>query len=165
MAKYIVNGREITLEKVNRKEGVLKGFANEREIEIEVVEQNGMVFVKKRGVLIPVFFAYDNEQNLHIHLNGSVFMVHKKTIEEEAGKGEIGNSGGRIEPPMPGKILKVFVKEGSEVEENQVLVLMESMKLQVEVKAPFKGVIKKLNINEGQTVGAGEVMVEIEKSV
>ncbi len=165
VAIFVIDGKEYEIEKKSINKNIVSASINGKEITIEIFKKDDSFFVKKKGVLIPVFFAKDESNNFYIQLNGEDYRVHQKTVLEQAENEERSLSSGKIEPPMPGKILKVMVKEGDNVEENQVLLLMESMKLQVEVKAPFGGKVKLLNVLEGQTVNSGELIVEIEKTV
>jgi biotin carboxyl carrier protein len=61
----------------------------------------------------------------------------------------------RIDAPMPGKVVRVLVKEGDAVEEGQGLVVVEAMKMENELKSPKAGVVKELHAQEGQPVEAG----------
>jgi biotin carboxyl carrier protein len=59
--------------------------------------------------------------------------------------------------PMPGKIVRVLVAEGQQVEAGQGLLVIEAMKMQNEVRSPKSGTVEKL-AREGQTVNAGEIL-------
>jgi biotin carboxyl carrier protein len=61
----------------------------------------------------------------------------------------------RIEAPMPGKIVRVLVKEGDAVQEGQGLVVVEAMKMENELRSPKSGVVRELSAQEGQPVEAG----------
>jgi biotin carboxyl carrier protein len=67
-----------------------------------------------------------------------------------------------IAAPMPGKVVRVLVKEGDTVEQGCGLVVVEAMKMQNEMKAPRAGRIAQMNAREGSTVGAGDVLLVIE---
>ena len=67
-----------------------------------------------------------------------------------------------VRAPMPGKIVKVLVAEGSEVNANQGILVMEAMKMQNEIKSPKKGVIGKLAVAEGVAVNSGDVLATVE---
>jgi biotin carboxyl carrier protein len=61
----------------------------------------------------------------------------------------------RVESPMPGKVVRVLVKQGDHVEEGQGLVVVEAMKMENELKSPKAGVVAELHAQEGQAVEAG----------
>src|SRR5262249_41790972 len=67
-----------------------------------------------------------------------------------------------LRAPMPGKIVKLLLTEGSEVKANQGILVMEAMKMQNEIKSPKSGVLKKLHIGEGVPVSAGDLLASVE---
>jgi biotin carboxyl carrier protein len=67
-----------------------------------------------------------------------------------------------LRAPMPGKVVKVLVKEGDAVEANQGLMVVEAMKMQNEIKAPKRGVVRKLGVKEAAAVNAGDLLVVVE---
>jgi acetyl-CoA carboxylase biotin carboxyl carrier protein len=62
---------------------------------------------------------------------------------------------------MVGKILRVEKKVGDQVEEDEVVVVMEAMKMEIPVVAPANGVLKELKVT-GQAVEAEQVLAVIE---
>lgn len=78
-----------------------------------------------------------------------------------AGSGGASGSSGMLTSPMPGKIVKVLVKEGETVAEGQTLLVMEAMKMQNELKAPCAGTVAKLHVEEAVTVETGAKLVEM----
>jgi biotin carboxyl carrier protein len=60
-----------------------------------------------------------------------------------------------ITAPMPGKIVKLLVKEDQEVERNQGLLVIEAMKMQNELRAPRAGRVKQIYVTEGRGVETG----------
>ena len=69
-------------------------------------------------------------------------------------KGQTGAS-------IPGMITKVNVKPGDIVEENQVLAVIEAMKMETSVVARMSGHVEEVFIKEGDTVKAGELLITI----
>jgi biotin carboxyl carrier protein len=67
-----------------------------------------------------------------------------------------------VEAPMVGKILRVEKKVGDQVEEDEVVVVMEAMKMEIPVVAPASGILKELKVFPGQAVEAEEVLAVIE---
>lgn len=67
-----------------------------------------------------------------------------------------------VEAPMVGKILRVEKKVGDQVEEDEVVVVMEAMKMEIPVVAPASGILKELKVSPGQAVEAEEVLAVIE---
>ncbi|KAL8690978.1 MAG: hypothetical protein Q9218_003698 [Villophora microphyllina] len=67
--------------------------------------------------------------------------------------------------PMPCKILRVDVEEGQRVREEQVLVVIESMKMETSIRSPQDGVIAKIVHQQGELCKAGTALVEFEDAV
>jgi biotin carboxyl carrier protein len=68
----------------------------------------------------------------------------------------------RLVAPMPGKIVRVLVEEGAQVEAGDGIVVVEAMKMQNEMKAPRAGTVTTLHAQTGATVKAGETLAVIE---
>ena len=68
-----------------------------------------------------------------------------------------------LESPMPGTIIKVMVNEGDPVSEGQPLLIMEAMKMEHTITAPYDGTIKHLPYKQGAQVTGGVLLVEIEE--
>jgi biotin carboxyl carrier protein len=67
-----------------------------------------------------------------------------------------------VSAPMPGKVVKVFVKVGDEVTEGQGVVVVEAMKMENELKAPKAGKVIEVAAKEGTAVENGAKLVVIE---
>ena len=63
---------------------------------------------------------------------------------------------------IPGAVSKVLVKPGDKVEENQVLAIIEAMKMETSVCARMGGTVKEILVKEGQSVKAGELLITIQ---
>jgi biotin carboxyl carrier protein len=63
---------------------------------------------------------------------------------------------------MPGKIISLLVRPGTEVTAGQSLLVIEAMKMQNELKSPKSGVVLNLHVSEGETVPANHRLVVIE---
>ena len=63
---------------------------------------------------------------------------------------------------MPGRIVKVFMKEGDKIKEGQAVLVLEAMKMQNEIKSPQSGIITKINATAGDSVEAGALLFSVE---
>jgi biotin carboxyl carrier protein len=68
----------------------------------------------------------------------------------------------QIAAPMPGKVVRLLVKQGDAVQAGQGLMVVEAMKMQNEIRSPKSGKVEKLLATEGQAVNAGEVLLWVE---
>ncbi|MDQ2842077.1 MAG: biotin/lipoyl-binding protein [Acidobacteriota bacterium] len=67
-----------------------------------------------------------------------------------------------IRAQMPGKVVKLLVEQGAEIQAGQGLIVVEAMKMQNEMKSPKGGVVSKIYATEDATVAAGEKLMVIE---
>lgn len=63
---------------------------------------------------------------------------------------------------IPGTIRQILIKEGDTVSENQVILVLEAMKMMNTIYAPFAGKIKSIQIKVGDRIPKGQLMVEFE---
>ena len=68
----------------------------------------------------------------------------------------------KLTAPMPGKVVRILLHEGAEVEAGTGILVVEAMKMQNEVKSPKKGKIQKIVVSEGAAVNAGDVLGIVE---
>jgi biotin carboxyl carrier protein len=66
-----------------------------------------------------------------------------------------------VTAPMPGKVLRILVREGDEVKAGQGLLVLEAMKMENEIPSPRDGVVKKILVKEGDTVDTGQPLIEL----
>lgn len=95
------------------------------------------------------------------HCYRADFLPHQTFYDSNSGNGP-GSEPGKIFPPMPGKIIKIMVKKGEEIDEGDTLLVIESMKMENTLKAPLRGIIKAININEGEMAETSQCLIEIE---
>ena len=69
--------------------------------------------------------------------------------------------GGEIRAPAPGKILRVAVKPGDRVEPHDLLVVIETMKIENRIEAPTSGQVALVQVKAGDTVPAGGLLVTL----
>lgn len=111
-----------------------------------------------------VYWA-EKEGKRYFSLGGEEFLI-KEPEQSKGVRGAVEAGGveakGTISPPMPGKILKILVKEGDKVRKNQSLAIVEAMKMEHEVKAPCEAVVKKVNFSQDDMVDTEDSLIELE---
>ena len=69
---------------------------------------------------------------------------------------------GAITSPLPGKVTKVFRKPGNVIKKGEVILIVESMKMENEITAKMDGTIGKILVSEGDSVKSGDMLAVIE---
>ena len=67
-----------------------------------------------------------------------------------------------VRAELVGNVWKVEAREGDQVEENDVLIILESMKMEIPVTAPTGGLIREIRVKEQDVVQEGQVLAVIE---
>ena len=76
--------------------------------------------------------------------------------------GDAAGGASRLTAPMPGKVVRVLVAPGDQVEARQPLVVVEAMKMENELAAPRAGTVTEVPVTEGMSVEAGRLLAVIE---
>ncbi len=106
------------------------------------------------------------ENTYQVQLRGRLYSVN--VMDERAlllgsrrGGGFTDSGEVSIKSPMPGLVVDVPVSEGDEVTKGQTVVILESMKMQNELKAPREGTVQRIGVEPGQSVEQNKVLVTI----
>jgi 3-methylcrotonyl-CoA carboxylase alpha subunit len=96
-----------------------------------------------------------------VHLDGATWpFAFAPPPEASAGAAHGGAAdGARVTAPMPGKIVKVAVRDGEKVEEHALLVVLEAMKMEHRIEAPSAASVDSVLVKEGAIVTAGTPLV------
>ncbi|MBQ9788324.1 MAG: biotin attachment protein [Lentisphaeria bacterium] len=121
-----------------------------------------------------VYTAAVDGKNIAVKVsgNGDVFTanVNGKSFEVKVTEGGVvapvaavgGAAASDVKAGMPGTVTKLIAAVGSEVAEGDVLLIMEAMKMEVEIKADKAGVLKEFKVAQGDVVEQGGVLAVIE---
>jgi acetyl/propionyl-CoA carboxylase alpha subunit len=98
----------------------------------------------------------DRTGTIELAIKGPGKLVETQSVEEE-------NAGlRRILAEMPGKVVRLLVQVGNTVSLDQSLLVVEAMKMQNEIRAPRKGVVKEIGVREGVAVNHGDFLISLE---
>lgn len=160
------SGREIPVDVTHLPTGAIQVALEGRAIEVDAFGSGASthVSVEGRGVDLWLEGAPAEVGNVGIVAGGRRFYAR---VESERTRDMVGVSrhkaqgSGLVKTPMPGRVLKVLVKEGDEVKVGQPLVVVEAMKMENELGAELTGVVKKIFVSPGVTVEGGARLLEI----
>jgi biotin carboxyl carrier protein len=100
-----------------------------------------------------------------VYLDGHRVTVAQRTglgRRSRAAEGAQGTGPQRVTAPMSGKVVRVLVAAGDQVQPRQGLVVVEAMKMENELRATRAGRVKDIFVQEGQSVEAGTVLTVVE---
>lgn len=140
-----IDGARMELDSIVLPHGAVSMIIDGVSYSVEFEEKGDEVDVLLRGQSMR--FDVADERRLRMRAASTTFTVEGIQV---------------VSAPMPGKIVKTFVKEGDSVEEGQGLIVIEAMKMENELKSPKKGVIREIHTTEGATVENGAKLITIE---
>ncbi|MEO2019288.1 MAG: biotin/lipoyl-containing protein [Fuerstiella sp.] len=97
-------------------------------------------------------------------VNGKAFRVDIKTVESGSAAPEEGGTATQVtavKSQMPGAVFKVLVSAGDRVAEGQAVLILEAMKMEMEISAPIAGTIAAVNVAVGEQVATGQILASI----
>lgn len=119
---------------------------------------------QKNGRQLPVRVARLESNRYQIWLAGQIYEVEVSSSgPRRAGSDAARSHENSLKASMPGLVLAVKVAEGDEVRAGQVLIVMESMKMELSLESPRAGKVAKVLVQPGQLVELGALLLELEK--
>ena len=163
--KYIttVEGKQYTVEVIDEKHVSVNGKTYE--VDFESVSGQPVYSLIVDGKSHESYIARGDD-NWQVLLRGRLYPI---TVEDEREKrlraaagGGVAESGEFIlKAPMPGLVVAIPVSEGQEVKRGQVILILESMKMQNELKAPRDGTIHKVKVKAGESVEQKQTLLSM----
>jgi biotin carboxyl carrier protein len=96
-----------------------------------------------------------------VYVNGRCFHIEKKSALQILGKKDEKQQVIDVKTSMPGRIVKLLLREGDEVEEGQAVLILEAMKMQNEIKSPRTGKIIKFGPKASESVETGALLFTV----
>jgi biotin carboxyl carrier protein len=103
----------------------------------------------------------EGEKQKYVFVDGHVFKV--KPVELTGKKKSKKIENGNLSSPISGKIVNVKVKNGDKVKKGDVLMVIEAMKMEYLIRAPFDGKVEKVNFKEKDQIEIGQNTVGLKK--
>lgn len=145
--------------------------------EFEISVNQKLIKVKLPGVDFGSLETGEAGYNLYLIIDGRPYEVSLdqdlRWIESSAGifavdlrdkdsnQPRVHHGDDRLKAPIPGLVTKVMVAEGEQVEAGQPILVLESMKMENEIRASHPGRVKSLLVSPGQSVSHHELLAEI----
>jgi len=111
-------------------------------------------------------FVYQGEEDWDVLLRGRQYQVkvedeREKRLKAAAGGGVVEGGEFHLKAPMPGLVVAVLIEEGQEVKKGQVMLILESMKMQNELKAPRDGTVGRVRVKAGESVEQRQTLLSV----
>ena len=106
-----------------------------------------------------------SKEDFDVNIRGrsyAVTIVDPKRLRSGQNSDRHHHGVAEILAPMPGKVVRVQIEAGANVEKGVGIVVVEAMKMQNEMKSPRAGVVVSIKVKPGDTVNAGDVLAVVE---
>ncbi len=163
--KYVttVDGKEFTVEIVDEKHIRI----NERllDVDFESISGQPVYSLLIGGKSYEAYVSPDDEQ-WEVLLRGRLYQAEvqderEKRLRSAGGAGAAEGGEFQMKAPMPGLVVAIPVEEGQQVKKGQVLLILESMKMQNELKSPRDGQIQRIKVKAGETVEQKQTLLSV----
>ena len=153
----------VQIERITRKS--LHCTINGQDYEV-LLSQNGGKINKViiNGMTESIFVSETSDNNYCVHLKGLDFICSRTdelNDSRDYSYKEDKNNDLEYRSPMPGKVIKVNVKEGDDVKEGDVLCVVEAMKMENNIKAMTAAKVAKVFVGEGDKVDVKNILIEL----
>jgi biotin carboxyl carrier protein len=158
-----IDGKSHKLE-LNRGDGRWSCRLDGRDLEVDAVLARPDVLSLRIGNNAYEVKSERVANDLHLWVGSARFAVEIRDPRSLRGLARSADDRGprKIVAPMPGKVVRLLVRQGDEVEAGAGIAVVEAMKMQNEIKSPKKGTVQKILVNEAATVNAGDVLAIVE---
>lgn len=164
--KYIaeISGQEYLIEILN--EGKVKIDGEVYEISFEAVRQQMTYSLLVNGKSFETNI-YQENGSWEVLMRGNRYSVdvvdeREKRLRSAAGASQIRHDKYYVQAPMPGLVIDIPVDEEQEVKEGDVLLILESMKMQNELTSPREGTVTRINVKIDENVDRNQTLLIVE---
>lgn len=161
-----VEGRRVPVSITAAEARKIKGMVGDNPFVVEFIQyDNRQLKLMLNGRSETIYCSVNDEQKTIVNFHGLNFTCFRtdqlNDITDYACVEQV-NDKSRLISPMPGKVVKINVKEGDEVKEGTVMMVVEAMKMENNIVAVGKAKVKKVFVAEGQMVDNKMQLLELE---
>ncbi len=144
-----------------------KATVNGETLDVELVslEGNGLYLLKRGNAAIEIYIHQTSQGTVEVLIGRQKIEVKVEHYHQRLRPTQGQYTDGDLRAPMPGVVVEVLVEEGQTVAEGDVLVIMESMKMKMQMRSLASGEIKTIAVEPGQDVEKGDLLAAISQSL
>ena len=134
---------------------------DKKRYEVKVVEgevSEGRFCLELKGERIPVELSQISMRTVR----APAATRKREPSKKGATKAKVDAAGPGIRAPMPGKVVEVFVEPGEEIEAGDVVLILEAMKMENELRSPRKANVKSVNVKPGDSVASNQLLIALD---
>lgn len=120
----------------------------------------GMLLFHREDQTVGVHMSQSDQNTCEFLVQGRR-LVAKVEPPHKGQRARTGKSNTQVTAPMPGLLIQHLIENGARVEAGQSVLVLESMKMQMQLKAPISGKLQLMDIKPGQRVEKSALLFEI----
>lgn len=153
---FNINNNKRSLELISQKENVFCFNENNNDINVHFKSiRNGEIEILYKEKIIKIFIS-ENEMGISevsalghtLKLERTDIINNKRSYSSVSGE----SNGNNLFSPMPGKVIKVNIKEGDKVNRGSIMIVVEAMKMENNITSAIDAIVEKVNVNVGEMV-------------
>ena len=146
----------------------IEGLRNLISFEESSISQQ--IEIQLNGDLYTAFVSYPEQGEVIIGYNSHIFKLRRKDIlaaqtDFNSVSASIGESGSNVTSPMPGKVIKILVKQGDEVAKGDLLLVVEAMKMENNIHSPAHAVVDRIAVKAGDLVNSNMSLIHLSAAI
>ena len=154
------------IEILNHEGNNIEVLIDDRKYKLDIVEvETGVYSILLDGKSYNVELTPNDNKNYTVNTLYNSFEIEVIDAESrylKSRKKDDGDDASFISTPMPGKVVKILVKEGDEVKGGDTVIIVSAMKMESEYKVVNDKTIKKVLVNEGDTIEGNQPLILLE---
>lgn len=163
--RYFVTLRsqeELAVDIVHLPTGGIRIEVDGRPVQVDALETDGAWTVRVGDRMVELWLDGEPPE-FHFVASGARLSARVESEQSRltAGADALDSGGGQVCAPMPGRVVKVLVGQGDQVEASTPVVVVEAMKMENELVANVAGTITEICVEADQHVDGGEALIRI----
>jgi biotin carboxyl carrier protein len=132
------------------------------DVSLTTLNGSGMHLLRRNRQALELYFSHQDMKTYQVLVEGHLVQA----LVRLAGRGAYPQrktcQEGHLLAPMPGLVVDVHVTEGEVVEKGQLMAVVESMKMQMQLRAAMEGRVRRVAVRAGEQVEKGQLLIQLE---
>ena len=165
----VVEGKNLPVHITQAGSKKIEGTVNDKPFTVEYLEHaDHQLKIMLNGKTEVIYCSVNEEQKTIVNFHGlnfTCFRTDQLNDTNDFSSMDHVNDKTRLVSPMPGKVVKINVKEGDVVDEGTVMIVVEAMKMENNITATAKATVKRILVTENEMVDNKKQLIELEDRI
>jgi biotin carboxyl carrier protein len=135
------------------------------DVNLIALNGHGMHLLRRNQQAVEMHFSPQDASNYQVLVGGHLVQAQVKKAGLRNRTRARTTQEGDLRAPMPGLVVSIHAKEGAYVEKGELLAVVESMKMQMQMRSAVSGFVRGIEVKPGQQVDKGQLLVRVNPAV